>query len=55
MVTGRNAADERLVLDLLESRLRAVKPVEIRGRSASYEQRRTAIREAYDEFLPILP
>ncbi len=55
VVTGRNAADERLVLDLLESRLRATKPVEFRDRSASYEQRRRAIREAYEEFLPILP
>jgi len=54
VVSGRNAGDQRLVLDLLEARLRVKRQVEFRGRSATYEQRRSNVRRAYESNLPLL-
>jgi hypothetical protein len=53
-ISGRNAGDEHLFVDLLEDRLRVKRAMEFRGRSASYEQRRTLLREIYDQNLPLL-
>jgi hypothetical protein len=53
-ISGRNAGDERLFIDLLEDRLRVPVIIEFRGRSASYHQRRSAVRKAYDSNLPLL-
>jgi hypothetical protein len=53
VVSGRNAGDQGLVLDLLEARLRDKRTIEFRGRSASYEQRRATVRRAYESNLPL--
>ena len=54
VVSGRNAGDQGLVLDLLEARLRDKRSIEFRGRSASYEQRRAIVRRSYESNLPFL-
>jgi hypothetical protein len=54
VISGRNAGDERLCVDLLEDRLRVPISIEFRGRTPSYEQRRRAVRLAYDRHLPTL-
>ena len=53
-ISGRNAGDEKLFIDLLEDRLRVAVEIQFRGRTASYEQRRRAVRRAYDDNLAML-
>ena len=53
-ISGRNASDEALFIDLLEDRLRTPVLIEVRGRTASYEQRRRAVRRAYESNLSLL-
>jgi hypothetical protein len=50
-VTGRDAGDEKLAIDLIEDRMRNSKTIKVVGQSASYEQRRLAVRECYEEKL----
>jgi hypothetical protein len=53
-ISGKNAGDENLFIDLLEDRLRVAIPIQFRGRTASYDQRRRAVRKAYEDNLPLL-
>jgi hypothetical protein len=48
-VSGRGAGDEKLVIDLIKDRMRAFKIIDVTGSSASYEQRRIAVRQCYEE------
>jgi hypothetical protein len=52
-ISGRNAGDEKLFIDLLEDRLRVPLYIEFRGRIPSYDQRRRAVRHAYESNLPL--
>jgi hypothetical protein len=53
-ISGRNAGDEKLFIDLLEDRLRVPVSIQFRGRIPSYDQRRRAVRHAYESNLPLL-
>lgn len=46
-ISGRANGDERLAVDLIKDRLRAVVPVVVLGSSASYEQRSLAVLQSY--------
>jgi hypothetical protein len=48
-VSGRGAGDEKLVIDLITDRMRALRVINVTGYSAGYEQRRSAVRECYEE------
>lgn len=48
-VTGRGAADEVLAVNLISDRMRGTKIINVIGQSASYELRRTAVRQCYEE------
>jgi len=47
IVSGKEAGDEAVMLDLLRGRVREEIPIKVRGRTASYNQRRDALRTAY--------
>jgi hypothetical protein len=49
IVSGKEAGDEAVVLDLLRGRVRSEVVIEVRGRTASYNQRQDAVKRAYKE------
>jgi hypothetical protein len=47
IVSGKESGDEAVILDLLRGRVREDVEIKVRGRTASYNQRRDALRTAY--------
>lgn len=54
VVSGAGAGDERLVVDLIEERLRYYDVIDVRGRSTSFEQRIAVVNDAHVHNLPLL-
>jgi len=53
-ITGKHNGDRVLAVDLIEDRLRIESTIEVRGTSASYEQRRAVVRQSYESNRSIL-
>ena len=48
-VNGTDTADELLAVDLITDRMRSSRVIDVVGQSASYDARRTAVRQCYEE------